>query len=299
MKKITLIFLALFSCAISFSQTIVVGGRCMSGNITLTYAGDEAGKPSYTGSGTVLSTAGVSVSIFWMGAPDNVWVLAFDGQPYFSNPCTTPIPPGTSPNICPWVTVAGNDCLGGTALSIAGAVVLPVGLTNFTATAANKSVELNWTAAQESNNRGFNIQRSADGLLWTDIGFVAGTGNSSTPSQYRYTDKLPGNGLHYYRLRQEDYDGRTSLSAIVTATISGSSFFTLSDNPGRGLYRLNMPATSERLDLLVTDATGRLVYRTTATAGNQLIDITKQAQGVYWLLIKKGTNETRLKLIKL
>ena len=299
MKKITLILVALFASALTFSQTIVVGGRCMSGSITLTYAGDEAGKPSYVGTGTVLSTAGVVVSIFWIGAPDNVWVLAFDGQPYFSNPCNTPIPPGTSPNICAWAPVPGNDCLGATPLSISGAVVLPVGFTKFTATAGTYSVELHWTTAQETNNRGFSVQRSSDGQVWSDIGFTAGAANTSTTSNYRYTDRQPAAGINFYRLRQQDYDGQSSLSAVVEATISSSTFFTLSDNPGRGLYQLKMPATAERLDLLVTDATGRVVHRSQPTAGNQLIDISRQAQGVYWLIIKKGTSETRLKLIKL
>ncbi len=271
----------------------------MSGNITLTYVTDIDGKPAYLGTGTVAGNPNTEVTIFWIGAPDNIWVLAFDGQPYFSNPCNTPIPPGTAPTICAWVPVPGQDCLGATPLSISGAVVLPVGFTNFRATAGTNSVQLNWTTSQETNNRGFSVQRSADGLVWTDIGFVAGAGNSNTASNYQYTDRAPATGINFYRLRQQDYDGQTSVSVVVTATISSSTFFTLSDNPGRGLYQLKMPATAERLQLLVTDATGRVLYQAQTTAGNQVIDISRQAPGVYWLLIKKGNSETGLKLIKL
>lgn len=299
MKKISFILVALFTCAISFSQTIVVGGRCITGTITLTYVTDVDGKPAYIGTGTVLGTADREVSIYWIGSPENVWVIAFDGQPYFSNTCNTAIPPGSSHNTCSWQSVDGNDCPGATPLTVAGAVVLPVGITRFTATAINAAVSLQWTTAQEINNRGFTIQRSLDGTVWTDLGFVAGNGNASNASDYLFPDNFPAAGVNFYRLRQEDFNGRSSYSPVVTATVSSSNVFTLSDNPGRGMFQLKMPASTELLELLVTDATGRVVYKKQSTAGNQLVDISKQAQGVYWLRVKKGTSETTLKLIKL
>ncbi len=299
MKKIYLLAIAFFICGIAISQTIVIGGQCIATSVTLTYATDVDGKPAYVGSGTVLGMTGTEVSLFWIGAPENVWVIAFDGQPYFQNPCNTSIPPGTSPNICPWTTVPGTTCTGANPLSVSGAVVLPVTLTAFTATATGSNVALQWTTSQESNNRGFTLQRSADGVTWTDLGFVAGVGNSSTSTKYNYTDKLPGTGINFYRLRQQDLDGRTSLSSIVTATIGSNKFFSISDNPGKGIYKLSMASSLEVLQILITDASGKVLLNKRTAAGNQVIDISNQAPGVYWLMVKKGTTQTGLKLIKL
>jgi len=299
MKKIYLLSIALFICAVSISQTIVIGGQCITNAVTLTYATDIEGRPAYVGSGTVLGMTGTEVSLFWIGAPDNLWVIAFDGQPYFQNPCNTPIPPGVSPFICPWVPVVGQSCTGAGPLTVTGAVVLPVSFTAFTATATATSVALQWTTSQESNNRGFTVQRSADGVSWTDLGFVAGAVNASTPTNYSYTDKFPGTGINFYRLRQHDIDGRTSLSAVVTATIVSNKFFTVSDNPGNGIYKLNMASSLEVLQLLITDASGKVLLTKRTAAGNQVIDISNHAPGVYWLMIKKGTTQTGLKLIKL
>jgi hypothetical protein len=299
MKKLYLLFIIIFTCAISFSQTIFLSGRCITETIPVTYIQDIDGKPAYQGSGTVAGLSGTPVIVYWIPAPDNLWVIAFDGQPYFSNACNSNIPPGSTLPSCPWLPVSGNDCPGASPLSVTGAVVLPVAFTSFTASAAGTTVELQWTTAQESNNRGFTIQRSADGVQWTDIGFVAGVGNTSTISSYRFTDKLPGTGINFYRLRQQDFDGQTSYSGIVKATINSSKFFTLSDNPGPGLFKLNMAASGEPVELSVSDARGRVVLYKKATAGNQLIDLSKEAQGVYWLLLKKGTIQTGVKLIKL
>lgn len=300
MKKIYLLFACLFIYTATFAQTITVGGQCMTGTITLNFSENINGKPAYEGTGTVMGTPGIAVSIYWIGAPDNVWVIAFDGQPYFQNTCNTAIPPGTSPQICGWTTIPGGpSCTGPTPLTVTGAVVLPVTLTSFTAIAAKNTVALQWSTAQEINNRGFTIERSADGQNWADIGFVNGAGNTAAETNYRFTDNAPYKGINYYRLRQEDLDGRNSFSAIATANVKGGNLFTISDNPGNGRFKLNTPATTGVMEMTVTDATGRVVLNQKTSAGNQVIDISRQAPGVYWLRVQKGTELATVKLIKL
>ena len=130
MKKFYLLTLCLCIGMSIFSQTIVISGQCISGNITATVAGTEAGKPYYTGTGTILGFPNIQLAIYWMAAPENLWVIAFDGQPFYTNPCNTPIPPGTSPNICQWEFLAGNPACPGPPLSETGAVILALTLTD-------------------------------------------------------------------------------------------------------------------------------------------------------------------------
>lgn len=301
MKKIYLFLLSsFFLINASFSQTIVVGGQCMTGNITLSFAGTEAGKSYYEGTGTVMGIPNTQVNIYWIGAPDNVWVIAFDGQPYFQNACNTMQVPGVSPNICPWQAVAGMPCTGAGALTVTGAVILPVTLTNFTATAVNNKVLLQWNTQQELNNKGFHIERSVDGQQWNTVGFVNGAGNSNSPAAYHFTDNGPATGTNFYRLRQEDVDGRTSYSDVATANINSNRFFTVSDNPGNGVYKLNITSGSnEMTELQVTDASGKVILNKRTLLRNDIIDISRNAPGVYWLRVKKGKDQTGLKLIKL
>ncbi len=49
--------------------------------------------------------------------------------------------------------------------------VIPVELTSFTAASIKDGVQLNWETATETNNLGFDIERSADSQKFQKIGF--------------------------------------------------------------------------------------------------------------------------------
>jgi len=57
--------------------------------------------------------------------------------------------------------------------------VTPVELTSFTADIVNKSVMLKWITSTEKNNRGFEVQKSANGNNWLTTAFVKGAGTSA------------------------------------------------------------------------------------------------------------------------
>ncbi|MEQ9298513.1 MAG: T9SS type A sorting domain-containing protein [Cyclobacteriaceae bacterium] len=94
-------------------------------------------------------------------------------------------------------------------------VVLPVELTSFTATYVAPNVRLKWATASELNNDYFEVQRSADGGLWTTLGRTSGAGTTNEPQVYRYIDQEAYSGGWYYRLLQVDYDGATEFSNLV------------------------------------------------------------------------------------
>jgi hypothetical protein len=87
--------------------------------------------------------------------------------------------------------------------------IVPVELSSFTATAFNTEVVLNWSTSSELNNQGFEIQRKSlsNEFGWQIIGFVEGSGNSTTVKNYSFTDKNPIRGTLLYRLKQIDFDG--------------------------------------------------------------------------------------------
>lgn len=98
-------------------------------------------------------------------------------------------------------------------------VTLPVSIINFSGYKSGSKNVLKWTTANEQNNRGFEVQRSADGVSYSAIGFVnsvAPGGNSSTELTYSYDDNSPLVAKKsYYRLRQVDIDNRSKLSNVV------------------------------------------------------------------------------------
>lgn len=82
----------------------------------------------------------------------------------------------------------------------------------------NQQVQLEWSSLQEANNKGFYVERKkAADNSFVAMSFVATKaigGNSSFPLSYMQLDTNSYVGKTYYRLRQEDLDGKTSYSTI-------------------------------------------------------------------------------------
>jgi hypothetical protein len=108
-------------------------------------------------------------------------------------------------------------------------VTIPVELTSFIAEVQNEKVILIWSTATETNNNGFEIQRSFDGKSFVTVGFVTGHGTITKPSNYSYIDE-DQSGKVYYRLKQLDYNGTYSYSNIISIDVITLNEFVLEQN---------------------------------------------------------------------
>lgn len=90
----------------------------------------------------------------------------------------------------------------------------PVEWLSFQAEAEEKGITLDWETAQEENNERFVIERSADGQCFQAIGEVKGSGTTYVPTAYGFEDNRPVDGLNYYRIKQQDFDGNTAFSEV-------------------------------------------------------------------------------------
>jgi hypothetical protein len=108
--------------------------------------------------------------------------------------------------------------------------VIPVQLVSFNAVTENSSVKLQWVTATETNNRGFEIQKSLDGIDWQFLSFITGNGTSSEYSRYSYTDINPTLGNNFYRLVQYDYDGTNLIYGPIMVNFSSVYSYKLEQN---------------------------------------------------------------------
>ncbi len=106
---------------------------------------------------------------------------------------------------------------------------IPVELTSFVASVSGNNVNLNWSTATETNNQGFEIQRS-NGGEYQVVGYVAGHGTTVEPQSYSFIDQNVGTGKYQYRLKQIDYDGKFEYSSVVEVEIVGPKEFSLAQN---------------------------------------------------------------------
>ncbi len=111
-----------------------------------------------------------------------------------------------------------------------GSIAVPVELTSFVALTTDNGIKLEWQTATETNNKGFEVQRSTDKVNFTTLTFVAGNGTSAERHSYSYLDDSFVNGKVYYRLKQVDFDGTYSYSNVIEADFSMPLTFELSQN---------------------------------------------------------------------
>ena len=75
---------------------------------------------------------------------------------------------------------------------------------------------LKWSTETEQNNDFFTIEKTTDGYIFEDIGYVGGSGNSLTVVNYSFIDHNVGNNINYYRLIQTDFDGKSIYSDLIS-----------------------------------------------------------------------------------
>lgn len=176
---------------------------------------------------------------------------------------------------------------------------LPVSWLDFTVSKQNNQSLLQWSTASEQNNKGFEVQRSTDGISFTKIGWVDGAGNSASVQHYSFTDASPAKGKNFYRLNQVDIDGKDKLSA--TRKIDFSSLFDITIYPNPATDVLNVLVSKNTAGIKIFDAQGKLVWRQENKAGllSIPVPVQKLTAGLYILEVSDATGNKQLqKFIK-
>ncbi len=139
--------------------------------------------------------------------------------------------------------------------------VLPVELVELKAETRTDQVAVTWATQVENGTESFTIERAGDDLNFTAIGQVQAAGTSLGYRDYEFMDVAPLQGNNYYRLKQTDIDGSTSLTHIVNAHYRRAHGpMTLRPNPARDRVQLDLDVTVDgRYTVMLFDARGRLL----------------------------------------
>ena len=187
--------------------------------------------------------------------------------------------------------------------------VLPVSLVRFTGTKNNTINTLTWSTLTETNNKGFEILRSADGVQFTSLAFVASKADNGSSSQlinYQLNDEQPLSTNNYYRLKQIDKDGKTTLSNIVLLKAGKSTRLEIAavyPNPVKGSLTILVNTTkTEKATISVTDYAGKVLMQQTTQLINGSTSIqlntTHLTQGNYVLNVRTNNEVVTTKFIK-
>lgn len=162
-------------------------------------------------------------------------------------------------------------------------IPLSVELTSFQAEIQNRTVLLRWETATETNNKGFDIERSRDGTNWQKIGWQDGQGNSYISYQYKHIDEAPFSGTSYYRLRQVDFDGKFSYSDVESVRFDGNNTIGIYPNPSKGLLNLSGFDENGNKQIIIHDSAGRTVLTKTQTSSQ--VNVSTLVPGIYMMVL--------------
>ncbi|MBL7963494.1 MAG: T9SS type A sorting domain-containing protein [Flavobacteriales bacterium] len=181
---------------------------------------------------------------------------------------------------------------------------LPVELLSFKALVmGNQAVRLEWVTATERDNAFFTVERSLDLDTWNPVVQVVGAGNSQEQLSYWAMDEAPPREFLYYRLRQTDLDGTSTLSDMATVDLRNTSTAepVLFPNPAQGIVHFSFPeALEEGVSLVLIDPAGREI-RSYYLAGGQTrysADLSGVPAGLYRMqIISNGRISVRSLLV--
>ncbi|MCE7064326.1 T9SS type A sorting domain-containing protein [Dyadobacter sp. CY326] len=159
-------------------------------------------------------------------------------------------------------------------------IVFPVELVSFTGMPVVEGNKLRWRTASEVINKGFEIERGNNARSFTKIAFVEGSGNSNQEQQYSYTDSSPFSTT-YYRLKQLDFDGKSTYSKIIVLR-TGEHAAKVYPNPARGL--LNIESEDSNLPFSIKNVQGFTVMESSVLPTKPL-DTSSLQSGVYMITV--------------
>lgn len=189
------------------------------------------------------------------------------------------------------------------------ASTLPVELIQFTGIRTEKSALLHWTTATEFNNNYFELLRSVDMQKFDVVATIAGAGNSNNELNYTYSDLIPNdmNGVTiYYKLKQVDFDGKSTISNFVVLQPSVNATNNIIENAwinsSEELIIDYSTSKNASVTLQLIDATGKIVYwsQITVEEGTSQYSLTLHGQmkpGLYLVRVTDGIESTTKKII--
>jgi len=183
-------------------------------------------------------------------------------------------------------------------ITVTGLSTLPVELLNFYGSEQGNKVLLEWQTASEHQNKQFVIERISSLGEFSEIGFRKGEGNSKVLNSYDFLDEDPHNGVNYYRIRQEDFDGSYEYSKTIAVSKGENDLTSVYPNPTiDGHFKL----ASEQIiqeGVYIYSTEMKLIKRVEANNDKELeISITELTDGVYYLIFNVG-GEQKIKKVQ-
>ena len=207
------------------------------------------------------------------------------------------------PYVSPSFEAGGNNYF--VEISIGGQCIQTFQITNFDCTPGlaiemisfdgyknGRTNKLVWQTATEYQNKYFSIQRSLNGIDFTEIGTVDAIGNSNQLTSYSFEDTNCNSKSWYYRLETFDINNKSEFTETIylPRSIRNSNIIdAIYPNPVSNSLFIDI--NTNQIDfahIKLVDVNGKILFNESAKNINSIlkIDVSHFATGVYFLQIQ-------------
>ena len=116
---------------------------------------------------------------------------------------------------------------------------------------------LNWSVANEINNKGYYIERSLNRSGFNSIAFIAGK-SAAKQTAYTYTDNNLVNGITYYRIKEIDNDGKYMYSGVQKIEFSNFAW-KINGNPVNNSFIELMLDKPANISITILSSNGNII----------------------------------------
>lgn len=167
------------------------------------------------------------------------------------------------------------------------------GISSIKASAKDKAISVEWTVSNEQGMAYYEVQKSADGNLFTEVGNVIANASAA----YSFTDAAPAAGINYYRIKSVSKTGSIVYTSVVNAQLetisaSGVSSVGVYPNPLTGstftLTLSNMAAGSYTLSVINSNGAvqfSKAIAHNGGTVSQKISLSHSLAAGIYYVKV--------------
>ncbi len=248
---------------------------------TVTYSLPSEDMGYWTITQTGGNTGSYNMTLYCNGATNTAGAMAWTVEK-----AASVVGPWTLNGTCAASTATVVNRNGMNGFSVFGAAQaptpLPVQLTSFDGYPEDDVNILTWVTESEVNNSHFIVLKSNDGIQYSEMERVEGSGNSNTIKNYSAVDENPY-GITYYMLKQVDLNGafvEYGPIVISNSNVDEFSIHNIYPNPADESFFIEIFSKNEvtaRLDIF--DSYGRVIYNKPLTiTGLNTIEI----ESLHW-----------------
>ncbi|HVU56449.1 MAG TPA: choice-of-anchor J domain-containing protein [Puia sp.] len=170
----------------------------------------------------------------------------------------------------------------------------------FTAVKQGSKALLKWTTTQDNDTKLFEVQKSLDGRLFLPIGLVPAKNSTAETTDYSFVDLLPLPGTDYYRLKEYESLGKSTLSNTVSLKFTPPLSVLILPNPAIGTTNLIVTNADGQYVIQIIDNNGAVVKQLTGLPSSPIIPVSVRGlRGIYTVKVTTATDVATAKLLVL